>query len=139
MSTRARKERIVVALNTLGGKVVDMTSLAGGKTLVYNQQTDRYEHADFPTGGGVEPFPSQEGFPQTGESGRLYVATDTNTAYLWNPATEQYEPVGGVVLWADIQEKPTTIEGFGITDAWTKTQIGDPYTDYVPFFENELL
>lgn len=35
---------MMIALNTLGGKLVDMTSLGNGRALVYNSVMDRYEH-----------------------------------------------------------------------------------------------
>jgi len=44
--TRARKNQIVVNLNSLGGKPVDAESRADGKTLVYDAQTDSYLHED---------------------------------------------------------------------------------------------
>ncbi len=94
MSTRARKNSIVVALNTLGGKAVDMNSLADGRAVVWDAQTDQYLHAEF--------------------------------------------PAVGVSDWVDIQNKPATVAGFGITDVHTKTDIGDPYMDYVTLFEAEL-
>jgi len=37
--------------------------------------------------------------------------------------------------FANLATKPTTIAGFGITDAYTKTEIGDPTTDFVATFE----
>jgi len=41
--------------------------------------------------------------------------------------------------FANLATKPTTIAGFGITDAYTKTEIGDPATDFVATFEAGLL
>lgn len=35
--------------------------------------------------------------------------------------------------------KPTTISGFNITDAYTKTEVGDPTTDFVATFEAGLV
>jgi len=139
MTTRARKDSILIALNTMGGKVVDMTTLANGYTLVYDQATDRYTHIAFPTGGGVNNYPTEADFPAVGDSSQLYLDEATGDVFTWNSTTEQYESIGGVTEWADIQNKPTTILGFGITDAYNKTEIGQPTTDYVPYFEAELV
>lgn len=46
MTTRARKKGIIVALNTLGGRPVDESSLADGRFLRYDQTNDRYVHYD---------------------------------------------------------------------------------------------
>lgn len=40
--------------------------------------------------------------------------------------------------WSAISNKPTTIGGYGITDAYTKTEIGNPDTDLVSVFETGL-
>lgn len=40
--------------------------------------------------------------------------------------------------FANIASKPTTISGFGITDAYTKTEIGTPETDFVAAFNAAL-
>ena len=44
--TRPRKNRIVVNLNTLGGKEVDAASRADGKAIIYDAGTDSYIHVD---------------------------------------------------------------------------------------------
>lgn len=137
-ATRARKDKILIALNTLGGRVVDMDSLGDGKAVVYDSATNRYTHVEFPSGGGVSPYPTVGDFPPTGSAGQLYQDESTGNVYCWNSSGEKYEAIGGVSDWADIQNKPTTISGFGITDAYTKTEIGDPYRDFVQVFEEEL-
>ncbi len=40
-----------------------------------------------------------------------------NTAYSWGNHAGLYRPVDYVPLWSEIKNKPTTIDGFGITDA----------------------
>lgn len=40
--------------------------------------------------------------------------------------------------WSAIANKPTTIAGYGITDAYTKSEIGNPDTDLVTIFETGL-
>lgn len=41
--------------------------------------------------------------------------------------------------FANIASKPTTIAGYGITDAYTKTELGDPDTNFVTAFEAALV
>lgn len=38
---------------------------------------------------------------------------------------EDLEDIGGASSWNDLSDKPTTISGFGITDAYTKAEIND--------------
>lgn len=40
--------------------------------------------------------------------------------------------------WSAIANKPTTRDGYGITDVWTKAEIGNPDTDFVSAFEGAL-
>jgi hypothetical protein len=81
MTTRARKNSILIALNTMGGKVVDMSSLTDGYALVYDQATDRYTHVEFPTGGGVNNYPTLGDFPAVGSSSQLYLDEETFDLY----------------------------------------------------------
>ena len=93
-ATRPRKNRIVINIESLGGKTVDMPSRTDGAVLVFNEAQDRYEHQ--------------------------------------NPATLP-------VSFPSIQNKPESLEGYGINNAYNKTQIGDPFTEYVLYFEAALL
>ena len=43
------------------------------------------------------------------------------------------------VAWSEITSKPTTLSGYGITDAYTKTEIGAINTDYVAIFNAALV
>lgn len=40
--------------------------------------------------------------------------------------------------WSAIANKPTSIAGYGITDAYTKTEIGTPDTNFVTVFESGI-
>lgn len=40
--------------------------------------------------------------------------------------------------WTAIANKPTSIAGYGITDAYTKTEIGNPDTNFVTVFEGGI-
>lgn len=107
-------------------------------------------------------------FPATGTAGIIYVAIDTNLTYRWsgtayvnisqslalgetsatayrgdrgktaydhsqltgsNPHNTAFSQLAGI---------PTTISGYGITDAYTKTEIGVPETDFVATFNAGL-
>lgn len=48
---------------------------------------------------------------------------DIPTQKFWVYANGAWEPIGGIVTWANLTGKPTTISGYGITDAYTKTQV----------------
>ncbi len=105
--------------------------------------------------------------PGTGESGKIYVTTDTNKQYRWSgsgyveisaslalgetsgtayrgdrgkTAYDHSQATGNPhgTTFAQLGSKPTTISGFGITDAYTKTEIGDPETNFVTTFETAL-
>lgn len=43
------------------------------------------------------------------------------------------------ITFANLASKPTTLTGFGITDAYAKTEIGDPDTNFVTTFEAALV
>ncbi len=106
-------------------------------------------------------------FPGTGATGIIYVAIDTNLVYRWTgsayvgissalalgetsatayrgdrgkTAYDHSQATGNThgMTFAQLNSKPTTIAGFGITDAYTKTEIGNPETDFVTVFETAL-
>lgn len=106
--------------------------------------------------------------PATGVSGVIYVAMDTNLTYRWSgtayveiskslalgeTSATAYRGDRGktaydhslatgnphMTVWSQILNLPTTIAGYGITDAYTKTEIGDPATNFVTTFEAGLL
>lgn len=136
--TRPRKGNIIVNINTLGGKVVDPDSRADGRIIVYDADNDRYVHIDLPEGGLVQYNNSNE-LPETGNPGVIYYVINESTSYRWDTTTNQYVTFSSPVRFSDILEKPTTLAGYGIVDAWTKTDIGDPTLDYVEIFENALI
>jgi len=108
------------------------------------------------------------GLPATGASGVIYVTMDTNLTYRWSgsayveisqslalgetsatacrgdrgkTAYDHSQATGNPhqTIFSQIILLPTTIAGFGITDAYTKTDIGDPATNFVTTFEAGLL
>lgn len=108
------------------------------------------------------------GLPATGETGKIYVTLDDNKTYRWGgsayvglssdlalgeTSSSAYRGDRGKtaydhsqlttgnphgVTFAQLGSKPTTISGFGITDAYNKTEIGDPETNFVTAFETAL-
>jgi hypothetical protein len=106
--------------------------------------------------------------PVTGSSGLIYVTLDTNLTYRWSGSAyveisqslalgetsatayrgdrgktgyDHSQIVTGnphAVTFAQLGSKPTTIAGFGITDAYTKTELGDPDTNFITAFEAAL-
>lgn len=117
----------------------------------------------------VLEFANLAAFPGVGESGIIYVTIDTNIPYRWTGsiyaalssslalgetsasayrgdrgkiAYDHSQLVTGnphAVTFAQVGSKPTTVSGFGITDAYTKTELGDPDTNFVTAFDTALL
>lgn len=117
----------------------------------------------------VEEYASLAAFPASGETGKIYMAKDTNVIYRWSgsgyveisaslalgeTSATAYRGDRGktaydhslvttgnphAVTFAQLGSKPTTLSGFGITDAYTKTEIGDPETNLVSTFEAALV
>ena len=50
----------------------------------------------------------------------------------------RYADSADSVVWGNIIEKPTTISGYGITDAYTKIQIDTKFNGYLPLNGGEL-
>lgn len=51
----------------------------------------------------------------------------------------RYADSADSVIWNNVTEKPTTISGYGITDAYTKTQIDTKLNGYLPLSGGELI
>ena len=61
---------------------------------------------------------------------------------VWDAENDQYvhEPPQAIPnKFEDLLEKPNSLEGYGIQNAWDKTSIGDPATNYVALFESVLV
>jgi hypothetical protein len=131
---------------------------AGGKVPAAQLPSyvdDVLEYADFAS------------FPATGATGIIYIDLATNLQYRWggsayvgmNAALALGETSGTAyrgdrgktaydhsqatgnphnTTFGDLGSKPTTIAGFGITDAYTKTELGDPDTNFVTTFDAAL-
>lgn len=107
--------------------------------------------------------------PVAGEAGVIYVTLDTNKVYRWSgsayveissslalgetsgtayrgdrgkTAYDHSQVTGSNphnVPFSALASKPTTLAGFGITDAYTETEIGDITTNFVTTFEAALV
>ena len=64
----------------------------------------------------VLEFANLAGFPGVGETGKIYVALDSNKTYRWSGSV-YVQIANGTPAWVDITAKPTTVTGFGLTDA----------------------
>lgn len=69
-------------------------------------------------------------------SASAYRGDRGKTAYDHSQVADGSNP--HATTFANLAGKPTTIAGFGITDAYTKTEIGDPETNFVTTFEAGL-
>ena len=49
MTTRSRKNRIVILSNSIAGKVLDMGSLADGYFVAWDEEAGKYVHVDAST------------------------------------------------------------------------------------------
>lgn len=109
-------------------------------------------------------------FPATGESGKIYIAADTNLTYRWSgsayanmsgslalgeTSSTAYRGDRGKLAYdhsqltagtnphnttfANLASKPTDVAGYGITDVFTKTEIGSVTANFVTTFETGLL
>ncbi len=63
--------------------------------------------------------------------------TNWNTAYGWGNHAGLYRPVSYVPTWSEITSKPTSVSGYGITDAVTTT--GDQTISGIKTFNSDLL
>jgi hypothetical protein len=117
----------------------------------------------------VVEYADQASFPATGEEGVIYIAKDTNIVYRWSgtgyveissslalgeTSSTAYRGDRGKIAYDHSQvtgsnphsvpfsalaSKPTTLSGFGITDAYTETEIGDVTANFVTGFESALI
>jgi hypothetical protein len=139
MTTRARKGRIVVQTASLAGTPFDITGRKDGSIVIYDHASGKYIHIDPPKGGGFETFPTVDDFPEQGDEDLLYIDKDKTFPYLWDETTQSYMPIMAIAVWQNILQKPNSIEGYGILNAYTKTEIGNPYADFVAEFESSLI
>jgi hypothetical protein len=115
----------------------------------------------------LEEYDDLASFPTTGESDKIYIAKDSNIIYRWSgtgyveissslalgeTSTTAYRGDRGKTAYdhsqasgnphgttfAQLNSKPTTISGYGITDAYTKAEIGDNEHNFVTDFEAAL-
>lgn len=84
------------------------------------------------------------GSQQTQVGQGTIVTTTDGFRYVYSGSGSKTAPASYVALadvtpeFAAIANKPTTAAGFGITDVWTKTEIGNPDTDLVAVFETAI-
>ncbi len=64
----------------------------------------------------VLEFANLAALPGTGETGKIYVTLDTSKTYRWS-GTAYVVIAAGTVAWVDVTSRPTTVSGYGITDA----------------------
>lgn len=64
----------------------------------------------------VLEFANLAGLPGTGETGKIYVTLDTNKTWRWS-GSAYLEISNTAPAWADVTGRPTSLSGYGITDA----------------------
>lgn len=102
----------------------------------------------------VLEYASRSAFPATGEAGKIYIAKDTNKTYRWSgsdyvvvsetlalgeTSSTAYAGNKGkanadaiAALQTGKADKATTLAGYGITDAYTKSQVDAAVATAVP-------
>jgi hypothetical protein len=92
---------------------------AGFMTGTDKTKLDGLTNYTHPTGDGNQHVPATG----TGSNLKVLKAGATAGSAAW-----------GSVDFGELTGKPTTIAGYGITDVYSKTEIGDPTTDFVAAF-----
>jgi hypothetical protein len=83
-------------------------------------------------------YVSMNGALALGEtSATAYRGDRGKAAYDHSQIADGSNPHG--TTFANLAAKPTTVEGFGLTDVYTKTEIGTPDTDFVATFNAALV
>lgn len=136
----AAADSVLVALGKLQAQITGHVNVGGGthpavttsvngfmssadksKLDGIESQANNYSH---PAGDGNLHVPATG----TGNSGKVLKAGATAGSAAWN-----------FVAFSEVTGKPTTAGGYGITDVYTKTEIGDPETNFVTTFEAALV
>jgi hypothetical protein len=109
-------------LNTvlkLNGVTVQKIS-GDGSIDIIGSGSFKHNGVDITAGGGSMVYPGA-GIPTSTGSAWGTSITDNsvnwNTAYSWGNHSGLYRPISYVPAWSEITSKPTTISGYGITDA----------------------
>ena len=92
--------------------------------------------AGFMSGADKTKLDGLSNYSHPSGDGNLHVpatGTTNNTKVLKAGATAG-SAAWANVDWSELSGKPTTVAGFGLTDVYTKTEMGDPTTDFVAAF-----
>jgi len=125
-------DSIVIALGKLQAQITAHAGSGGAThaTVVPSGANGFMSGADKAKLDGLANFSHPTG------DGNLHVpatGTGNNTKVLKAGATAG-SAAWGTVDFSELGSKPTTIGGYSISDAYTKTEIGDPTTDFVAAF-----
>lgn len=87
---------------------------------------------------GVAASANNYSHPAGDGSLHVPVTGTTNNTKVLKAGSTAGSAAWGTVTFSELASKPTTISGFGITDAYSKTEIGNPETDFVATFDAAL-
>src|SRR5690606_27986645 len=93
---------------------VNISSPTNGQALVWNSATSKWVNGDVASGGGT----------WGSITGVLSNQTDLQAALNGKANLVHTHP------WAQITDRPTTIAGYGITDAYTKSEVNNGFVPY---------
>ena len=125
-------DSIVIAL----GKLQAQITAHGGSGGATHATVVASGANGFMTGEDKAKLDGLANFSHPTGDGNLHVpatGTGNNTKVLKSGATAG-SGAWGVVDFSELGSKPTTLGGYSISDAYTKTEIGDPTTDFVAAF-----
>lgn len=115
----------------------DKTLTVGGVTLSRHSDGTLFVDGNIVVSGGVTIY--GDGGASGGSGGVVIVDALTSTltdaalsANMGRVLKELIDSKSTVTSWAQLEGKPTTVAGFGITDAYTKTQVDNKLTGYLP-------
>jgi hypothetical protein len=120
----------ITAHNGVGG-ATHPNAVAGGNAG-FMSGADKTKLDGIATGANNYAHPSGDGnlhIPATGTTNNLKVLKSGSTAgsAAWD-----------VVNFSELGNKPTTIAGYGLSDVYSKTETGDPATDFVAVFNTAI-
>ena len=112
------------------GELSDVPTVESGTTKYWGWDGSKYDWLDAPEGGGTTNFAAltlvinglNEQYIPTGDS----EVFDLDAVYAKQSWIEEQDYLKSV-SWEDIQDKPTTLEDYGITDAYTKEDINNKF------------
>ena len=130
-------DSILIAIGKLQGQITAHTGSGGAS----HANVVAAGAAGFMTGSDKTKLDGLSNYTHPSGDGNSHVpatGTTNNTKVLKSGATAN-SAAWGQVLFSEIGSIPTTLAGHSISDAYSKTEIGDPTTDFVAAFNAAIV